>query len=173
MVELTILALVLLIVVFVVKPGRTQPLQYPLIVDHAGKYHITLAPRLNLAQPFIEDIAKQLDKNGSLPLYSSTLYFEVRDSEVKAHGRDFYLLAITQRNGKLYFQGISSHAGFPQDRLNELEEFAKAVLINIPVKGDDSAELNQLIDAATLNAAQARGINISKLATDFTMRNTL
>jgi hypothetical protein len=163
MIELTILALVLLIVVFFVKPGRTPPLQDPLIIDRAGKYHITLAPQLNLAQAYIENIAQQLDKIGCSPLNSSTIYFEVRDSNVIAHGRDFYLLAITQRNGKLYFQAISSHAGFPQDRLNELKEFAKAVLINITANGGDSEELNQLIVSAALDAAQAHGINISKL----------
>jgi hypothetical protein len=163
MIELTLVTLVLLIVVFVVKPGRTPPLQNPLVIDRTGKYHITLAPQLNLAQPYIEDIAKQLDKIGSLPLNSSTHYFEVRDSEVKAHGRNYYLLAATQRNGKLYFQAISSHAGFPQDRLNELKEFAKAVLINIPAVDEDNEELNQLIISVTLDAAQVRGINISAL----------
>jgi hypothetical protein len=104
---------------------------------------------------------------------SSTNYFEVRDAEVKAHGRDFYLLAITFRNGKLFFQAISSHAGFAQDRLHELIEFTQTVLINIPVNGDDNEELNQLIVSATLDAAQARSINISKLSTGSTMRNTV
>jgi hypothetical protein len=163
MIELTLVTLVLLIVVFVVKPGRTPPLKNPLIIDRTGKYHITLAPQLNLAQPYIEDISKQLDKIGSLPLNSSTHYFEVRDADVKAHGRDYYLLAVTQRSGKLYFQAISSHAGFPQDRLNELKEFAKAVLINIPANGEDNEELNQLVISATLEAAKARDINISIL----------
>jgi hypothetical protein len=173
MIELTILTLVLLIVVFVAKPGKTPPLLNPLIIDRAGKYHLTLAPQLNLAKPFIEDIAKLLDKIGSMPGNSSSNYFEVRDVKVKAHGRDFYLLAITFRNGKLYFQAISSHAGFAQDRLYELVEFTQAVLINIPINGDDNEEINQLIVSATLDAAQARGINISTLSTGSTMRNTV
>ncbi len=163
MIELTLVTMVLLIVVFVIKPGRTPPLQNPLIIDRTGKYHITLAPQLNLAQPFIEDIAKQLNKIDNMPLNSSTHYFEVRDSDVKAHGKNYYFLAVTQRNGKLYFQAISSHAGFPQDRLNELKEFANAVLINLPANGEYSEELNQLIISATLDAAQTRGINISTL----------
>jgi hypothetical protein len=163
MIELTLLTVVLLIVIFIVKPGRTPPLQNPLIIDRTGKYHITLAPQLNLAQPYIEDIAKQLDKIGNLPLNSATNYFEVRDSEVKAHGKNYYLLAVTQRNGKLYFQAISSHAGFAQDRLNELQEFSKAVLINVPASGEVNEELNQIIVSATVDAGEARGISVSRL----------
>jgi hypothetical protein len=166
MIELTLLALVLLIVIFVIKPGRLPTLQNPLIIDHTGKYHLTLAPQLSSAQPFIEDIAKQLDKMGSMPGNSSTNYFEVRDMEVNAHGREFYLIAITQRNGKLYFQAIVSHAGFAQDRLNELIEFAYAVLINIPVNDDGNEEMNQLIVSAALDAAHVRGIHIAMLQSE-------
>lgn len=163
MIELTLVTLALLFVVFVVKPGRTPPLANPMVINRLGQYHITLAPQLNLAQPLIESIAKQLGDPAKLPPNSSTLCFEVRDEEVKAHGQDFYLLAITQRNGMLYFQASASQAGDQQTRVGELRAFADTVLHGIPPSCEADEQLNTRILAAAQDVAQRYQATLSDL----------
>ena len=163
MIELIILTTVTLVALSLIRPGKTPPLDNPLIIERPGQYHMTLAPQINLAQPLIEDIVKRLRSSGDLANNSATLCFEVRDKEVTAHGKDFYLLATTQRNGMLYFQAIASQAGFPKDRINALLEFANAVLANIPGTSTPDEQLNERIVSATRDAAQQRGIGIINL----------
>jgi len=163
MIELTLVTLALLFVIFVVKPGRTPPLNNPMIINRLGQYHITLAPQLNLAQPLIEDIAKRLGKPSELPQNSSSLYFEVKDAEVTAHGKDFYLLAITQRNGMLYFQATTSQAEDPKTRTVELQGFAEKTLHGIPCIGDLDKGLDENIVLAAHEVAQQHSASITVL----------
>ncbi|TAJ79802.1 MAG: hypothetical protein EPO42_05565 [Gallionellaceae bacterium] len=163
MIELTILTIVTLTVLALMRPGKTPPLDNPLIIERPGKYHMTLAPQLNLAQTLIEDIAKRLVAPDDALQESATLCFEVRDKEVAAHGKDVYQLAVTRRNGMLYFQAISSRAGYAQDRAHDLIEFAKTVLANIPATGEPDEGTNRRIAAATRDAALLRGIAIINL----------
>lgn len=163
MIELTILTIVTLVVLSLVRPGKTPPLDNPLIIERPGRYHMTLAPQLNLAQPLIEDIVKQLGSFGDAAQNSATLCFEVRDKEVTAHGQNFYQLAVTQRNGMLYFQAIASQAGYPKDRAQAAIEFANNVLANIPLSGEPDASMSERITSATHDAAQPRGIVITNL----------
>jgi len=163
MIELTLVTLALLFVIFVVKPGRTPPLANPMVIDRLGQYHITLAPQLNLAQPLIEDIAKRLGKPSELAQNSSTLCFEIRDEEVTAHGQDFYLLAITRRNGMLYFQATASQAGEQKTRAGELLTIADKVLNDHPLAGEVNENLNRQIISAVHESAQERGCSASNL----------
>lgn len=160
MIELTILTIVTLVVLSLLRPGKTPPLDNPLIIQRPGQYHMTLAPQLNLAQPLIEDIAKRLAPTCDPAQNSQTLCFEMRDREVTAHGQDHYQLTITQRNGMLYFQAIASPAGYPKDRAQAALEFANNVLANIPLAGEPDASLNERIVSATRDAAQKRGIDV-------------
>lgn len=162
MIELFILTTVTLVVLSMVRPGKTPPLDNPLIIERPGQYHMTLAPQLNLAQTFIEDVAAQIAP-GSSKKNSATLCFEVRDKEITAHGQPFYLLAITQRNGMLYCQAIASQTSDPRSCTTALRQFADAVLINIPLSGDVDAELNDHLISSIKNAAQQRGISILNL----------
>lgn len=164
MIELTLVTLALLFVVFVVKPGRTPPLANPMTINRLGQYHITLAPQLNLAQPLIEDIAKLLGKPSELPQNSSTLCFQIGDPEVTAHGNDFYLLAITQRNGMLYFQATTSPASDQNQRVAALLEFADKVLLDITRIGDVDEQLNARITLAAQEAAQIHEASINNLS---------
>jgi len=163
MIELTLVTLALLFVVFVVKPGRTPPLSNPMIINRLGQYHITLAPQLNLAQPLIEDIAKRLGDPAELAANSSTLCFEVRDAEVTAHGKDFYLLAITQRNGMLYFQATTSLSEDLKVRTAELMEFTDKTLQSTPRIGEVNEQLNERIALVTQEVAQQHSASIAML----------
>ena len=166
MIELTLVTLALLFVVFVVKPGRTPPLDNPMIINRLGQYHITLAPQLNLAQPLIEDIAKRLGNPSELAQNSSSLCFEIRDAEVTAHGKDFYLLAITQRNGMLYFQATTSLADDLKHRVEELLSFADKTLLNIPRIGEIDEQLNGRIILVAQEIAAQHSAGISVLIAD-------
>lgn len=159
---LTIITLSVLFLIFF-RPGKTPPLDNPLVIERPGQYHMTLAPQLNLAQPFIEDIAKQLDATEGTRPDSTTQFFEVRDKQVTAHGRDFYLLAITLRNGMLYFQ-----AGRPQPEdqyghYKTISEFTASVLDRFPSTAAHNPVLESQIVAAVQQASQQRGININQM----------
>ena len=163
MIEFLLVTIALIVVVNVVKPGRTPPLQNPLVIERVGQYHITLAPQLNLAQSLIEAIAKQLGNASELAPNSSTLCFEVSDPEVTAHGKQFYLLAITQLNGMLYFQAISPQADDQETRIKELREFAAKTLINTEPKSDQDKLLDERIVLAVQKVAQQYNAGISVL----------
>ena len=159
---LTIITLSVLFLIFF-RPGKTPPLDNPLVIERLGQYHMTLAPQLNLAQPFIEALAKQFGVPCDSAQYSATQCFEVCDKQVAAHGSDFYLLAITQRNGMLYFQAVSPLSGGKSGHFNTISEFANGTLMRFPASGAHNPALDQQIIAAAQTVAQQRGINIKPL----------
>lgn len=156
----TLITLCMLYLIFF-RPGKTPPLENPLVIERAGRYHITLAPKLNLAQPFIEEIARQV---GALNAASSaTLFFAVHDKQVTAHGKDFYLLAVTQRNGMLYFQADRPTSEDAAGQSGVIGEFADKVLARFPDTGEHDAAMDEGLLAAMQEAAQLRGIKIERL----------
>jgi hypothetical protein len=159
---LTIITLSVLFLIFF-RPGKTPPLDNPLVIERPGQYHMTLAPQLNLAQPFIEAVASQIDTSGNSTQSSATQCFEVRDNQVTAHGHDCYLLAITQRNGILYFQAASPLTGDRNSHRKIISEFAGVVLTRFPSTGEHNIALDEPIVAAAQTAAQLRCIQIKQL----------
>jgi len=103
MIELTILTILFTIVVIVIKPGRTPPLENPLIIERIGQFRATLAPKLNLAQPLLENISKNLPAQARALGNTDTVYFSIQDGDVKAHGANHYLLAVKLLDGILHF----------------------------------------------------------------------
>lgn len=155
---LTIITLCLLYLVFF-RPGKTPPLSNPLVIERPGKYHVTLAPQLNLAQPFVEALAQNLLEKGQRSGNSSTQLFEVRDKQADSHGHDVYLLAITQREGMLYFQATAP--GGDDDRLKSINEMSHKVLSGVPPAGDLDDTIGQEIGAVAREVAATRRIEIS------------
>lgn len=158
---LTIITLSVLFLIFF-RPGKTPPLDNPLVIERSGQYHMTLAPKLNLAQPFIEAIVKQIGTLSDTTLCSATQYFEVRDKQVTSHGHDVYLLAITVRNGMLYFQAASPQGG-GQGNYRTINEFADAVLARFPSSGEHGAAMDELIVETAQKVAQSRSMSINHL----------
>ena len=158
----TIITLCMLYLIFF-RPGKTPPLENPLVIERAGQFHATLAPRLNLAQAYIEEIAKQLGASGATTHSSATQFFAVHDKQVTAHGYDFYLLAVTQRNGMLYFQAVSPASKDDASQLPVIREFAGKVLSRFPATGEQDAAPDESVFAAVLEAARLRGIEIMQL----------
>jgi hypothetical protein len=153
---LLVLTLVTLIVL-TIRRAKPVILDNPVIIQRPGQYHITLAPQLNRAQTFLEQIAKQFIQlhppEGDLP----TQYFEVRDPKVFSQGESCYLLAVALRGGMLYFQAIN-----PQPLIHDadchyktLHEFSEAVLQHHPLsKPADEPEAEKLSVAVDRVASQ-------------------
>ena len=57
--ESLLLITLITLVVLTIRRARPVILENPVIIQRHGQYHITLAPQLNRAQTFIEQIAKQ------------------------------------------------------------------------------------------------------------------
>lgn len=129
-------------------------LDNPIIIQRPGQYHITLAPQLNRAQTFIEQIAKQFSELSPGQGEFSTQYFEVHDSNVIAQGESFYLLAISLRGGVLYFQAINPQPLLydADSHLKTVRKFSEAVLALHPLIGTSDGQgvinLGNAVEAA-------------------------
>jgi hypothetical protein len=157
---LTLITLCMLYLIYV-RPGKTPPLNNPLIIERPGKYHALLAPNLNLAQPLVEAIALRLLESSSDAGNSTTQFFEVQDSHVTAHGNVVYLLAITKRDGMLYFQATAP--ADKSDHLKTISEFSQKDLAKLPPAGEPNDTVNQEIVSAAQQVASTRLIEITKI----------
>lgn len=108
--------ILLIAVLIVIGKGKLLPSEKMLMIERKGQYRMVLAPGLNLAQPFIEAIAKQLSPN-EFDYEGLSLFFEVRDKQVATRKQPSYLLEICQRNGVLHFETR------PVDRPLQLTDF--------------------------------------------------
>ncbi len=152
---------VTLLIIF--RNGKTEPLKNPLVINRVGQFQAVLAPMLNLAQPMLENISKQLGEQERHNGNSNPLYFKVRDKEIKAHGKDFYLLAATLRDGVLYFQ-----AAAPEEQgsdLDTIRAFSETEMSQHPA---ETASHSDAAEAALTNAIQTaagqRGSALTLLA---------
>lgn len=147
------------------RPGKTPPLENPLIIERSGKYKISLAPKLNLAQPFIEVVAELMRPlivglNGC-----AVQYFVVRDNQVKAHGSEIYLLAICCRNQMLYFYGANPKPNNQNGYLDEIKAYSTDCMKDLPSDLDMNREiLKEIIVSSTVAVANERKIEISQLS---------
>ena len=126
----TVITLVMLYLVFF-RPGTTPLSTAPLVIERTGKYRLTLAPQLNLAQPFIEVVAKRIE--AAQHTVVDECVFEVWDKRVTPKGIDYYELVIAQKDGMLLFearnnQGKENGGAVPDMALNEIVQVAAAEL---------------------------------------------
>ena len=133
--ESLLLITIITLVVLTIRRARPVILETPVIIQRPGQYQITLAPQLNRAQTFIEQIAKQFTQLHQSGGDLSTQYFEVRDPKVFSKGESSYLLAIALRGGELYFQAVNptplqSDAG---SHYKTAREFSESVLQHHPL----------------------------------------
>jgi hypothetical protein len=164
MIESITVAIITLILLAYFRPGKTPPLENPLTIERSGKYKIMLLPRLNLAQPFIEDVAEVIRPlivgiNGS-----ATQYFVVRDSQVKAHGRDIYLLAICCQNQILYFYGANPKANTPDEYLDVIKAYSIDGTKDYPDSDLNKEMLEEIIVSSIVAVAKKRRIEVSQLS---------
>jgi hypothetical protein len=81
LIEPFILTILTLLVIAIIRPGKTPPLDNLLTIQRPGQHHMTLAPQLNLAQPLLETISKEIRKHVQPQENSATQCFEARDSD--------------------------------------------------------------------------------------------
>lgn len=162
MIELTLLTILLAIVIIVIKPGRTPPLENPLVIERSGQFRATLAPKLNLAQPLIESISKNMSAQARALGDTSTLYFSIQDGDVKAHGADHYLLAVTLHDGILHF-AVCSPLPLIYDYNAILSASATALSELQLDKATDSANAEAELSDAILSSAAQCGVKIARL----------
>lgn len=158
---LTLITLCVLYLVFF-RPGKTPPLKNPLVIDRPGKYHVTLSPHLNLAQPFVEAIAQQLMASSERCGDSGTQFFSVTDKHVTSHGHETYLLAITQLDGILFFQATAPVAGTKP--MQTIGEFSHSVLARFPPSAEPDTTIDrEIIISTAQQVATARRIEIAPI----------
>ncbi len=166
MIEITLATIIItIIVVLTLRNTKRAVLENPLILNRTGQYHATLAPKLNIAQTFIEAIAKQIPGPRDEGQNSSTQCFEVRDPEAAAMGQELYLLAITMRHGLLYFQAIVPRPliSDQDSHFKMLMESAHNALASIPATGGmPNTEVGEYIITAANTAARKLGINLKQ-----------
>ena len=169
----TFLAVTTLItlIILVMRANRRVVLPNPVLVQRDGEYSAVLAPNLNTAQPLIESFMHtlrtqlniiKLDTSKS----SSTLYFKIHDKNTTAHGYEFYLLAITLRDGLLYFQAVTPRALDDNDEdshLKTVQEVSTRTLANVPSHSTYYPEMDSAIITALTTAAQKQTITVHPL----------
>jgi hypothetical protein len=154
LITLSVIALILF------RPGKTPPLENPLTINRLGQFHAVLAPKINLAQPLLENIShrvgEELRKANTAPLY-----FKVEDKEVKSHGETFYLLAATLRDGVLYFQAAAPDA--KQSDMETIRTFSEAEMSRHPEGGPPADDARASLAEAISAAASQRGAVLTPL----------
>jgi hypothetical protein len=151
--ESLLLLTIITLIVITIRRARPVILENPVIIQRPGQYHITLAPQLNRAQNFIEQIAKQFMQSHPDVRDLPTLYFEVRDPKVFSKGLNSYLLAISMRGGILYFQAVN-----PKSKQHDagsyyktLHDFSESVLqhhsFSGPADEHGAEKLHKIVDS--------------------------
>jgi hypothetical protein len=95
--------ILMIVILVIIGKGKLLPSEKTLVIERKGQYRMVLAPGLNLAQPFIEAIAKQVSLHEACA-DGALLCFEVRDKNVATRKQPSYLLEIRVREGELNFE---------------------------------------------------------------------
>lgn len=93
----------MIVTLIVIGRGKMLPSEKALVIERNGQYKMDLAPGLNLAQPFIEAIAKQVTLRKDANHNGLILCFEVRDKNLSSRKQPFYLLKVSLQNGYISF----------------------------------------------------------------------
>ncbi len=160
---ITIITLTLILLT-ILRPGKTPPLENPLTINRVGQFHAVLAPKINLAQPLLEAVSSRLSEQDRKVGNTQPIYFKVQDREVNAHGNDHYLLAATLRDGMLFFQATAPKKD--QDDLDTIRVFSEAELARHPDTQAHADAATVALTAAIQAAASQRGA----VATAFTQQ---
>lgn len=161
---LTVVTLGILFLVYF-RPGKTPPLENQLVIERPGKYKIILAPRLNLAQPFIEAVIDRLvTLNVSTQHSSAIQYFAVSDKQVATNNGDAYLLAIIVREGMLYFLAEQPLSGNPGNYLETIRTFANDLLVDFPVSVERSKTFGEHIVSVIQEVSLERSVIVDVLS---------
>lgn len=162
--ESLLLLTLITLVVLTIRRSKPIVLDRPLVISRPGKYHITFAPQLNPAQSFIEAIVNHAGDVAHLA-DSAVCCYAVHDAKVANAKDKLYLMAVAVRSGILYFQAINPKPVLSDkgSHYQTMREFADAVLVEPPTKGEADEPSGQRLREAVLAAAQEREIKVETL----------
>jgi hypothetical protein len=172
--ESLLLITIITLVVLTIRRARPVILETPVVIQRPGQYQITLAPQLNRAQTFIEQIAKQVSQLHQSGGDLSAQYFEVSDPKVFAKGESSYLLSIALRGGVLYFHAVNHKhlQGDTTGHYKTLHELSGAAIQHHPLsKPADEGWAEKLSDSVETVAKQLK-IAVKDLQTSQTSEDT-
>ena len=162
MIEITTIITLSIILYLISRRTKPRQLERPVVVERAGNYRVTLAPKLNLAISFIEHIASGYRAHPHSSGDSPTMHLDVNDPGLKQYGVQDYLLAVTLRQGMLHFQAMLPVTDSGSLR-QQLDEFARQALQGQPSAGTiETGEVQRIMDAVK-QAAASHGIGILQL----------
>jgi hypothetical protein len=98
----------IIVILVIIGRGKLLPSEKHIVIERNGKYKMDLAPGLNLAQAFIEALAKQISLHEESTRNDAELNFRVRDKNISSTKQPFYLLGISMKNGFLCFEAIAA-----------------------------------------------------------------
>lgn len=160
---LTVVTLCVLYLVYF-RPGKTPPLENQLVIERPGIYKITFAPKLNIAQPFIEAVIDRIIKLSASAQHGSAVqYFAVTDKQVTKNKSNVYLLAVVMREGMLYLFAEHPFSGDPGCYFETIKTFANDLLTDFPAGDKRSKALEENIVVAIREVSQERGITVELL----------
>lgn len=163
--ETLLLITVITLVVLTIRRARPVVLDNPVVIHRLGHYHIILAPQLNRAQTFVEQIAKPYILMHPPLEDIPTQYYEIRDPIVFAKGESIYFLAITLRHGILYFQAVNPKPLLhdTDSHLKTLHEVSETAMKQYPLtKPADELWAKKLRDTVETIAGQMK-ISVKEL----------
>ena len=165
LIELFLLMILITVVVLSIRCGKSGVLDKPVIVNRPGQYHITLAPQLERAQTFIEQIAARFALSDPPQADLPGQYFEVREPGAPAQGGSFYLLAAAYCDGLLYFQAINPQSLLrdSDSHVKQIRGFSEAVLEMHPLQNLAAGEETDKLCSAVETAAQQMNVNVKVL----------
>ncbi len=162
MIETITIVTVTLLLLAYFRPGKTEPLENPLTINKVGKFSALLAPKINLAQPLLDNMSGKLDAQQRNAGNSRTHYLTVQDKDVRAHGSDHYLLAMTLLDSMLYFQATAPVSG--QEDIKTITTFSQPELN----RHQASNAYNPVVDGTLMEALQLaaaeRGAVVSQIS---------
>jgi hypothetical protein len=155
MIEFNTLAILFVLLMIFFRPWKRTSVEKPLVIQRPKHYHLSVSPRLSCIQPFIEAIVDNITSKKDAPQNTGTQFFEVHDNQLDRP----YLLAVTRREGLLYFQAaISQTSG---EQLPVISEIAHRVLIRFP--DDEEHATGEIILSVIEHESKLKDIQIRSL----------
>ena len=99
----------IIVILLIIGKGKILPSEKALVIERAGQYRMELAPGLNLAQPFIETVAKQLAHCDDAGSDGAMRCYEVKDKHIASRKQPYYLLNVSRQNGCMSFVARTAH----------------------------------------------------------------
>ncbi len=124
----------IVVILVIIGRGKLLPSEKQIVIERSGKYKMSLAPGLNLAQPFIETIANKIISIGDNTI-DCELCFKVCDKKLATRKQPFYLLNVSSQSDQLHFEAQAAHQeNMPYDA-ERLEHSNAGTIIN-PVESE-------------------------------------